>query len=260
MTRTRRLADLRAPEVAAAIGDRSIVVLPLGAVEQHGPHLPFSTDLIVAQAAADAVVDRFGDEHDLWLLPPLAFTRSNEHAWSAGTVWLSATTMLAVLSDIGRSLATTGVRKLAFVNGHGGNTSLLNVACRELRLAHGFETFLLHPFVPPDHGGVSLAPNELGMGIHAGHDETSMLLHLRPDLVDMAAAVTTVPRRLAENRHVRFGGSVSFGWLSNDFGPHGVIGDPSGATADHGAAMFEAAVTMLGEAFGEIGAFSFPMG
>ena len=261
MTRTRRLADLRAPEIGGALGERSIVVLPLGAVEQHGPHLPFSTDLIVAQAVADAVVDRFGDEHDLWLLPPLAFTRSTEHAWSAGTVWLSATTMLAVLSDIGRSLATAGVRKLAFVNGHGGNTSLLNVACRELRLAHGFETFLLHPFLPPDHGGGARgAPaGELGMGIHAGHDETSMLLHLRPDLVDMALAVTTMPRRLAENRHVRFGGSVSFGWLSNDFGADGVIGDPSGATAEHGAAMFEAAITMLGEAFGEIARFSFPM-
>ena len=259
MTRTRRLADLRAPEVAGALGDRSVVVLPLGAIEQHGPHLPFSTDLVVAQAAADAVVDRFGDEHDLWLLPSLAFTRSTEHAWSAGTVWLSASTMLAVLADIGRSLATAGVRKLAFVNGHGGNTSLLNVACRELRLAHRFETFLLHPFVPPDHGGVSRAPNELGMGIHAGFDETSMLLHLRPDLVDMSAARTTVPHGLAGNRHVRFGGSVSFGWLSNDFGPDGVIGDPTGATAEHGAVLFEAAIATLGEAFGEIARFSFPM-
>lgn len=260
MTRTRHLADLRAPEVVGALSERSIIVLPLGAVEQHGPHLPCSTDLVVAEAAAEAVVERYGDAHDLWLLPPLAFTKSNEHAWSPGTVWLSATTMLSVLDDIARSLATTPARKLAFVNGHGGNSALLQVACREVRLAHGFETFLLHPFVPPDHGGVTQSPaGELGMGIHAGYDETSMLLYLRPELVDMARAAVNVPAKLADNRFVRFGGTVSFGWLSNDFGTNGVIGDPTGANAEHGKQMFEAAVDVLGEAFGEIARFRYPM-
>ncbi len=94
-----------------------------------------------------------GDDLDLWLLPPLAYTKSNEHAWSAGTVWLSASTLLAVLDDIGRSVATLPAKRLVFLNGHGGNSSLLNVACRELRLKHGLMTFLAHPFVPPDQGG-----------------------------------------------------------------------------------------------------------
>jgi creatinine amidohydrolase len=226
----------------------------VGAVEQHGPHLPYSTDLIVAQAAAGAVVERFGDELDLWLLPPLPYTKSNEHAWDSGTIWLSASTMLAVLDDIGRCVARSGARRLAFVNGHGGNTALLNVACRELRQQHGLRTFLLHPFVPPDHGGVSAA-GELGMGIHAGHDETSMILHLRPDLVDMSLATRHVPEELARNKHVRFGGSVTFGWLSDDFGPHGVIGDPTTATAQDGAALFAACVATLGEACAEVTAF-----
>jgi creatinine amidohydrolase len=260
MVATRRLADLRAPEVPSRLGDDAVLVLPVGAIEQHGPHLPFSTDLVVAEAACEAVVERYGNEHNLWLLPPLAYSKSNEHAWSAGTVWLSATTMLSVLDDIARSLVLTGAQKLAFVNGHGGNSSLLNVACRELRLAHGFETFLLHPFLPPDHGGSSTTgSNELGMGIHSGFDETSMLLHLRPDLVDMSVAVVNVPRKLADNKHVRFGGSVSFGWLSNDFGPSGVIGDPTGANAEHGKTIFEASVAMLGEALGEVAAFRYPM-
>ena len=196
------MADLRASELPGRVSDRSTLVLPLGAIEQHGPHLPYSTDLIIADCAGAAVVDAVGDELDLWLLPSLAYTKSNEHAWNAGTVWLSATTMLAVLDDIGRSLAMTGVRKLALLNGHGGNTALLNVACRELRLKYGFQTFLLHPFVPPDHGGVSAA-GELEMGIHAGVDETSMILHLRPELVDMTLAARNIPEALAENRHVR---------------------------------------------------------
>jgi creatinine amidohydrolase len=256
MRNHRRLADLRASELADAVSTRSVFVLPVGAVEQHGPHLPYSTDLIVAEAAAAAVVEAAGDDHDLWLLEPLAYTKSNEHAWDAGTVWLSAATMLAVLDDIGAALAKTSGHRLVFLNGHGGNTALLNVACRELRLHHGLQTFLMHPFVPPDHGGIS-TPGELGMGIHAGMDETSIILHLRPELVDMSLAARAVPERLARNRHVKFGGTVSFGWLSNDFGTGGVIGDPTGATADHGKLLFEAAVAQLAEAFAEVADFDF---
>ena len=117
-----------------------------------------------------------------------------------------------------------------FLNGHGGNSSLLNVACRELRLKYGLMTFLAHPFVPPDQGGKSETDpaDERGMGVHGGIDETSMMLHLRPELVDMDAGFRNVPEDLAENRYVRFGGQVSFGWLSNDFGPSGHIGDPTG--------------------------------
>ena len=117
-------------------------------------------------------------------------------------------------------------------------------------------TFLLHPFLPPDHSGASAA-SEAGMGIHAGHDETSLLLHLAPELVDVSAARRQVPDRLAESRYVRFGGSVSFGWLSNDFGPSGVIGDPTEASAEHGQKLFEATVRALGEQLAEVKAFDF---
>jgi creatinine amidohydrolase len=252
-----RFIDLRGPEVATRITARSVIIQPLGAVEQHGPHLPFSTDLVVATAASEAVAERaVADGLDVWLLPPLAYTKSNEHAWSAGTVWLSARTLLAVLEDIGRCLATTAARKLVFLNGHGGNSALLNVANRELRLQHGLQTFLAHPSVPPDQGGASTA-DELGMGIHGGLHETAMMLHLRPDLVDTTAYARAVPERLAENRHVRFGGSVSFGWLSNDFGPDGAIGDPTGATAELGKRLFDASVDGLVEAMHEIAAFDF---
>ena len=126
--------ELAMPDLAARLTRESVVLLPVGSVEAHGPHLPLATDLIVASAAVDALVRRYGDEHDLWALPPLAFTKSNEHAWAPGTIWLSASTMLAVLDDIGRSLAVSPARTLVFVNGHGGNSALLQVACRDLRL------------------------------------------------------------------------------------------------------------------------------
>ena len=165
--------------------------------------------------------------------------------------------MLAVLDDIGRSLATTAARTLVFVNAHGGNSALLQVACRDLRLHHGLRTFLVHPFAD------SRWPSELGMGIHGGHDETSILLHLRPDLVDMAKAVRQLPEALARNQFLKWGGTVSFGWLSSDFEPvpepgHlpiGVIGDPLAASAEHGEALWEKILGDIGVALGEIQAF-----
>jgi len=116
--------------------------------------------------------------------------------------------------------------------------------------------------VPPDSGGRPPqleVDTELGMGIHAGRDETSLLLHLRPELVDMAAAVSCVPAELAANAHVRFGGDVGFGWLSSDFHPLGVIGDPTAATVGWGKELFASMVANLGEALAEVGRFHFPV-
>ena len=244
--------------MAQRIGPSSILIQPLGAVEQHGPHLPFNTDLVIADSVAAAAVDRVGVDLDAWLLPSLAYTKSNEHAWSPGTIWLSATTLLAVLDDVARCVATTSARRLVFFNGHGGNSALVGVANREIRLAHGLMTFLAHPGVPPDQGGVSGA-DELGMGIHGGTDETSIMLHLAPGLVDMGAATRNVPEALAANEYVRFGGPVGFGWLSNDFGPDGHIGDPTTATAERGEVLFDAAVDAFCAALVEVAAFELPV-
>ncbi len=249
----RTFAELRAPEVRA-LPRGAVAVLPVGSVEQHGPHLPLSTDLVVADTLARDAVAAYGDAYDLWLLPTVAVSKSDEHAWAPGTLWLSAATLLAVIADLGRSLAGTPIHRLAFLNGHGGNSALLQVCARELRFAHGLHTFVVHPSVPPDQGGESPA-GELGMGVHGGLDETSLMLHLRPDLVDLSLARRSVPEHLAGYRSVRFGGAVSFGWSSDDFGTDGTIGDPTGATADRGKARYQAMLAAAGEAFGEIARF-----
>jgi creatinine amidohydrolase len=253
-TSSRLLGDLATPEVTSRVTTDSIIVLPVGALEAHGPHLPLSTDLDIAAHAVSELLATAGEALDLWGLPPIGFSKSNEHAWAPGTVWLSATTMLAMFSDIGRSLALLPARKLLFVNAHGGNSALLQVICRDLRLAHGFQTFLAHPFTSTNEG------NELGMGIHGGHDETSMLLHIRPDLVDMAKAVRAVPEHLAQNQQVKWGGAVSFGWLSNDFEaapsagelPVGIIGDATRASAAHGEVLWAKVLNNLVQACREI--------
>ena len=256
MTGTRYLPDLTGPQVAQRLTARSILVQPLGAIEQHGPHLPLSTDSVIATAVAQAAIAEVGDELDVWLLPTLEYTKSNEHAWSPGTVWLSATTLLAVLDDIGRCVATTPTKRLVFFNGHGGNSALLNVANRELRLAHGLMTFLTHPGVPPDQGGGSPA-DELGMGVHGGTDETALMLHVAPHLVQMDKAERRIPEALADNQYVRFGGRVSFGWMSNDFFADGYIGDPTAATQELGKQLFDGAVHGFCEALREIATFNF---
>ena len=261
----RSFSHLRAPAVAERLGADSILVQPLGAIEQHGPHLPLNTDLLIADAVATAAVERVGDEVDAWLLPALVYTKSNEHAWAPGTIWMSATTMLSVLDDLGRCVAMTPARRLVFLNGHGGNSALVGVANRELRLRHGLMTFLTHPGVPPDQAPPSVGgrqagaspADELGMGVHGGTDETSIMLHLAPELVDLTDARRRVPEHLAGNQYVRFGGPASFGWLSNDFADDGVIGDPTAADADHGKVLFEAAVDAFSGALREISAFRY---
>jgi creatinine amidohydrolase len=254
----RSLAELRAPEVADRLSPSSVLIQPVGAIEQHGPHLPLSTDLLIADALAAAVVEARGEELDLWLLPPLAYTKSNEHAWAPGTIWLSAQTMLSVLDDLGRCVATLPTRRLAFLNGHGGNTALLAVANRELRVSHGLMTFLLHPSQPRDSGGAAPDDDELGMGVHAGRDETSVVLHLRPELVDMSLAERSVPEAMAARSRVKFGGDVAFGWSSDDLAANGVVGDPTLASAEHGARLWAGMVQSVGDALAEVAAFEFP--
>lgn len=258
---SRHLQDLTAPQAAKQIKQNSIIIQPLGAVEQHGPHLPLSVDFVIAQETANRVVSDFGEELNLWKLPTLAVTKSNEHAAFAGTIWLRAETLLAVLDDIAGCVAKTGAQKLVFLNAHGGNSALLNVACRDIRLKHGLQTFLMHPFMPQDSSKNTTDENTVAetreFEIHGGIEETSLMLHLRPELVDMDEAVPNIPTKLKEYKHIGFGKSVSFGWLSDDFGKLGLIGDPTGATAEHGKELFETVTTTLGEQLKEIAKFSF---
>jgi len=256
MPRFPGLHELRASELATRVTASTVIVQPISAVEQHGPHLPLATDLIIAAEAADAFAAEHGEALGCLVLPPLAYGTSSEHEWCPGTVSLRATTLLAVLQDLGRSLGRLASRKLVLLNGHGGNTPLLQVACREIRVATGLETFLVHPSLPVDAGGSGDA-REHGLGIHAGLHETSLMLHLRPELVDMEAAAACLPEALATNLYVRFDGPVAFGWTSRDFGPTGIIGDPRGATPELGKELFDAIVTDLAAALAEIREFSF---
>lgn len=238
------------------VAGKVTVVQPIGAIEQHGPHLPVGTDSIVAESVATEASARFGGS--VLLLPTISVALSREHVWAPGTISLSPQTLLSLLDDLGRSLKGAGISRLVFLNGHGGNSAILRVVCRELRVQHGLMTFLAHPQLPLDQGGVARDDAEMGFAVHAGRSETSTMLYLKPELVVLDRASKHVPAWLGDFKHIGFGKEVTFGWSSRDFGSAGVIGDPTLATADQGKIAFEAAVDRFVEVLHEVNRFNFP--
>lgn len=257
---SRELAELAGPALASTLSADAIVVVPVGSIEHHGPHLPLATDLLMADLISARVVGAGAAAGlDVWRLPPLAYTKSDEHDWAPGTVWIGAETLLETLRRIGAGIAATPARRVVFYNGHGGNVALLQVALRELRRLFGLQTFLLNVGVPAGDGVDG--PDERGFGIHGGWGETSLLAHLRPDLVDPGAFARAVPEHLAGFERIGFAGApVQFGWLSDDFAPRdsamaGVVGDPTGANAEAGARIAAALVADGAAALAEIARF-----
>ena len=233
-----------------------VAVQPIGAIEQHGPHLPVGTDSIIAESVANEALARFGEK--AILLPTISVALSSEHIWAPGTISIGPRTFLSLLDDMGKSLQRAGINRLVFLNGHGGNSALLRVACRELRIQYGLLTFLAHPQLPADQGAVRVDDAEMGFAVHAGRGETSMMLYLKPDLVLLDRASRHVPEWLEGYDHIGFGKEVTFGWTSRDFGGAGVIGDPTLATPDQGKIAFESAVNRFVEVLAEARRFTFP--
>jgi creatinine amidohydrolase len=258
---TRLLTELPGPLLHEQVSQNAVVVVPIGAVEHHGPHLPLATDAIIAEAVAVAAIERAADAGlEVWRMPTISYAKSDEHAWAAGTVWLDPQTLRRTLMSVGRAVASTQARRIFFVNGHGGNTALLHQVIRELRRELGLLAFAAATGV--QHAGTGDGePDELGFGIHAGHSETSVMLELRPDLVHLDRAGRAIPEWLTGYHRIGFAGTpVSFGWLSSDFGTNGVIGDPTGATAGHGRQYLRTAIDGTVESLAEIARFTFPPG
>ena len=190
----RTIGHLTFQEVGSALRETSILCLPMGSMEQHGPHLPLNTDAVLAEAFTRRIVERWGDAYDLWQLPPLAVGLSREHDWAPGTLSLSVSGMTAYLRDLGREIARSlPARNLLVVNGHGGNRGMLEAIGRELRGDFGLNIGALHL-------GAMMSPvtDAAVPEIHAGRDETSAMLALAPDLVRqerMREATRAVRRR-----------------------------------------------------------------
>lgn len=233
MTVSRDWADLRAPDFTAIDPMKTIAILPTAAIEQHGPHLPVGTDTLIGQGMLDELRRQAPADMDLRILPLQAVGKSNEHLWAAGTLTLSAATALSVWTEIGLSVARAGIRKIALVNSHGGNLDLVSILSRELRVQAQMLAVKCQwgSFGTPE--GMYSA-QEKSFGIHGGDVETSLMLHFRPQTVDMAAAKDF--RSTAEHSAIPPIGPISYGWIASDLNPDGTVGEAHLATAEKGAA------------------------
>ena len=207
---TRHLAHLTWTDVRDLGKVQGVVLLPVGAVEQHGPHLPLITDTLQVTRVLDAALERLPDTVAAWTLPALPYAKSNEHASFPGTVSLSADTLRAILFDIAASVRQAGFRRLAFLNGHGGNVSVLDAAARDIRAATELTCFCVQPsfwLQPP----FAVSEAEARFGVHAGELETSLMLLLEPSLVKPERAVRHFPNFPEGKLHLFGGASQSPG-------------------------------------------------
>lgn len=229
-------ADLTTEDFHDLDPEQAIAVLPIAAVEQHGPHLPVSTDTEIADGMLRVVMQRAPAHLSVLVLPTQQIGKSNEHLRSPGTLTLSAETAIRAWTEIGESVYRAGVRKIVLVNSHGGNVDVISIVTRDLRVRLGmlavasqWARFGSPPGLYTDQ--------ENAVGIHAGDMETSMMLHFRPDLVKMDKAANFEPNTIEivqTFKQLRPTGFTAFGWIAQDLHASGAAGDASRATAEKG--------------------------
>ena len=236
---------------ARALAERDpVVILPLAAIEQHGPHLPLSTDLDIGMGLLATAFCNLPDDFPAWLLPPQAIGASREHTSYPGTLSLDPDLLSEVIYQQGVALARCGVRRLVLSNSHGGNRSALDNAGLRLREEQALLVVKVNYFDLPPPKGVDLPAEEWRNGLHGGAVETSMMLHLRPDLVRPSEVEDA--RALGEELEellvrLRIEGAVSFSWLAEDLSRFGLSGDARQADASKGKLL----VAYYGEALAD---------
>jgi creatinine amidohydrolase len=248
---TRIFGELTFQDVTKRLTARSILCLPVGSIEQHGPHLPLNTDAVLAERITQLIVARWGEARDLWQLPTVSVSLAREHSWAPGTLSLSIQGMTTFMRDLGRDIARSlPARNLMIVNGHGGNRGILEVLAQELRADFGLNICVFHPAAFADTGAESEAPD-----IHGGKNETAMMLAIAPHLVrmDRIAALTNPPKADAVRRTILRRG-VTWPWTTEDkrIADFGVIGDPRAASAEFGQGIIDRVIEAAGEVLGEL--------
>ena len=231
--------DLTSDQLQDVDPEETIAILPVSAVEQHGPHLPLSTDAVINDGIVDCLLRAVPEDLTILVLPALSIGHSLEHTGYPGTLTSSAETLLALWVDVGRCAARSGIRKLVFLNSHGGQAQLVDIAALRLRAECRMLTVRADYFRLGSPDGL-FDTEELAFGIHGGEVETSLMLHLRPDLVRLEALndFEGLPARLArENAILGVEEPAGMGWMSQDLNRSGVVGNAAGADAARGSRL-----------------------
>lgn len=247
-------------------------MLPVAATEQHGPHLPLNVDSMLIDGVIQAALAHMGwgkagdppaaNAVPALFLPTQKISLSTEHMDFAGTLTLSPQTVIALWMEIGASVARAGLKKLVLLNAHGGNMGLMDVVARELRAAHGLIVYHTSWYKLPliEHGtdvdlNTLFSAHEHRFGVHAGAIETSMMLALCPDWVDMTRAEnfhSTSADRASKYTILGHGQSAKLGWMMQDYNPSGAAGNALEATADKGRRLLDAAGRALAKLLAEV--------
>lgn len=257
MTTSRFWADLSTADFAGLDAARTVAVLPLGATEQHGPHLPLAVDQVLVDGIIGAALPHLPAALPVLVLPTQSIGYSPEHSSFAGTLTISAATLMAAWIELGECVARAGVRKLLLLNAHGGQVSLMDVVARELRGRCRMIVYSCSWWNLPLGDSVTgqFSPEEHRFGVHAGEIETSMMLALRPQQVQMAQASHF--RSSAEQRANQYpvlgnGTSAKLGWHMQDYNTRGAAGNAAAATERKGQALLDAAGTQLARLLQEV--------
>ncbi len=251
--------DMTTVEFGALESARVIALLPVGAIEQHGPHLPVATDACINQGIVARALELLPAGLPVTVLPMLPVGKSDEHLAFPGTLTLTAETLARVWTEIGQSVARAGIRKLVLFNSHGGQPQVMEIVARDLRVRLGMLVVACSWYAAGIPPGL-FSPEEVQDGIHAGAIETSMMLHLRPDLVQMNRAANFVPlmRTMRAEGYLLLSptGPGKLAWQAQDLHPSGACGDARDADAERGRQLVEHAARALADLLLELDRFT----
>lgn len=250
-----RWEDLTSQEIGGLDKTKSLAIIPLAAIEQHGAHLPVGTDAIILQTLVDKMITNIEiEDYNFVFTPLLQFGKSNEHMGFPGTITFSTTTYYSLLYDIAKSISISGFKRIMLLNSHGGNTDMLNMISRDLRIEFGIEVFVFDWWFTPfwSEGLKGLKESGKYGVFHACELETSLMLNARPETVYMDLATDEDPNKDLDNINYTILGPFITGWKTSDVTESGVIGAPTYATVEKGDKLFAYAVEKLNEILIEI--------
>lgn len=246
----RNYRDLTRLEMEQVDRANTVVMIPVGALEQHGNQAPLGTDDIIAEAMLEYLKEELPEDYPMLFFPVIPVGLSTEHKNFCGSITFKPDTYYHMLHDICESLHHHGFKKVAFLVCHGGNAPIIQVLSRELRSEYGMSAFILSSgaFSHPD---VKATISEGNIwDFHGGEMETSMVMAVHPECVKLDTAVAGVPEAFVKNKALLPYGSVSIGWVSEDWkdaegNPIGIGGDPAGATAEKGEIILRTSAKQL---------------
>jgi creatinine amidohydrolase len=236
-----------------------VIVQPVGAIEQHGPHLPIIVDSAIGMGVLGKALEKLDATIKAYALPPLYYGKSNEHWHFPGTITLSTETLTATIMEVAESIYRAGFRKFVLMNSHGGQPQVMQMAARDLHVKYeDFAVFPLFTWRVPHITKELLTPKEAQQGMHAGDAETSIMLALLPQQVKMEKAVAEYPPEQQSGSLLSLEGKLPVAWVTRDISKSGVIGDATTATKEKGDRILESVSDGWVEVIKEIYSFERP--